>query len=73
MYSLGDILVTGATFQADGVMYAPNGQFESHGSTLSVTGSIVAGVIDFAGVTVTVVHEPAAPDVFPGGSVRLTR
>lgn len=73
VYSLGNVRVTGTSFVADGIIYAPNGEFESHGSSLTVNGAIVANTIDFSGVSVTIHHNPAAKTVFPGGTPKLTR
>jgi Flp pilus assembly protein TadG len=73
LYSLANIKVTGTSFRADGIIYAPNGEFESHGATLQVNGSIIADTIDLSGVTLGINHDASAGSVFPGGATRLSR
>lgn len=73
LYSLGNVRVTGVTFTADGIVYAPNGTFEAHGTTVNVNGSVIADRIDLAGMTLRITHDADAKTLFPGGSTRLTR
>jgi len=73
IYSLGNIKVTGTTFRADGIIYAPHGEFEAHGATLHVNGSIIANTIDLSGITLSINHDASAASTFPGGTTRLVR
>lgn len=73
LYSLRDIKITGVNYYADGIIYAPTGEIDCHGASLTVNGAIVADLLDISGVDVTVYHDAEAKNAFFGGSAVLTR
>jgi len=73
VYSLDDIHITGTNYYADGILYAPTGEIDSHGASLTVNGSIVGDLLDLSGVDVTVNHDADAKNAFFGGYSSLTR
>jgi cytoskeletal protein CcmA (bactofilin family) len=73
LYGQKDIKVTGTNFTADGILYAPNGKIYSHGSSLTVNGSIVGNIVDFSGINATVNHNGSASAAFPANASSLTR
>jgi len=73
LYSQKNIKVTGTSFYAQGILYAPNGKVYSHGASLTVDGCIVADIVDFSGISATVNYDGSAGEVFPQYSSTLTR
>ncbi len=73
LYSLNDIKITGTDFYADGILYAPTGEVDCHGASLTVNGAVVADLLDLSGVDVTVYHDSEAKNAFFGGHSVLTR
>lgn len=74
VYSLGNIRFTGTSVVSDGIFYAPNGTIDCHGvNDATINGAVIADLVDFNGVDVTVNHNPESVTVFPVLSARLTR
>jgi len=74
VYSLGNIRFTGTSVTSDGIFYAPNGTIDCHGvKDATINGAVIADLVDFNGVDITVNHNPDNVMVFPVLSARLTR